>query len=110
MAEQPCRVYVTHAAERDLDNIFAYRRRHCGEDDARTLIASLLARMRKLEHFPRSGAIPPELADLGIREYRQITLPPYRLVYRMIEGNVYIYLVSDGRRDMQTLLEQRLLA
>ena len=30
-------------------------------------------------------------------------------VYRAIENNVYVLLIADGRRDMQTLLQRRLL-
>lgn len=35
---------------------------------------------------------------------------PYRLVYRVAGERVYVYLIADGRRDMQSLLARRLLA
>jgi toxin ParE1/3/4 len=34
---------------------------------------------------------------------------PYRLIYRIIRTEVVVYLIADGRRDIQTLLSQRLL-
>jgi toxin ParE1/3/4 len=43
------------------------------------------------------------------REYRQTFFKAYRLIYRVIGRRVYAYLIADGRRDMQALLEQRLL-
>jgi len=43
------------------------------------------------------------LGSLGDQEYRQILLKPYRLIYRVVRQQVVIYLVSDGRRDMQSL-------
>lgn len=46
---------------------------------------------------------------MGIREYRQTFFKPYRVIYRVIGQRVYIYLIADGRRDMQTLLARRLL-
>jgi toxin ParE1/3/4 len=46
---------------------------------------------------------------LGIREYREVFFKPYRIIYRVVEKNVYIFLIADGRRDMQTLLQRRLL-
>lgn len=52
---------------------------------------------------------PKELANLGIKEYRQIFLHHYRIIYRAIGSEVVIYLIADGRRDFQTLLAQRLL-
>jgi toxin ParE1/3/4 len=38
-----------------------------------------------------------------------IFFKPYRIIYRVIENNVYVLLIADGRRDMQTLLQRRLL-
>ena len=31
------------------------------------------------------------------------------MIYRVTQGNVYVLLIADGRRDMKTLLEHRLL-
>ena len=58
---------------------------------------------------PDRGSYPKELLALGICEYRRIFFKPYRLIYRVIERRVYVYLVTDGRRDMQTLLARHLL-
>ena len=46
---------------------------------------------------------------LGVREYREIFFKPYRIIYRVINKNVYVLLIADGRRDMQTLLQRRLI-
>lgn len=54
-------------------------------------------------------AIPRELSALGIREYRQLFFKPYRVIYRVLDGRVIIYLIADGRRDMESLLARRLL-
>ena len=35
---------------------------------------------------------------------------PYRLIYRVMGRQVVIYLIVDGRRDMQSLLANRLLS
>jgi toxin ParE1/3/4 len=53
---------------------------------------------------------PKELSSLGNREYREIHFKPYRIIYRIVDEYVYIYLITDGRRDMQTLLNRRLLS
>ena len=45
----------------------------------------------------------------GIREYREIFFKPYRIIYRVMENNVYVLAIADGRRDMRTLLQRRLL-
>lgn len=53
--------------------------------------------------------VPQELDVLGIREFHQILMPPYRLIYRVVGATVFILAIADGRRDMQTLLKHRLL-
>jgi toxin ParE1/3/4 len=34
---------------------------------------------------------------------------PYRVIYPVLDRPVIISLIADGRRDLQTLLENRLL-
>ena len=52
---------------------------------------------------------PPDLAALGVREYREVFFKPYRIIYRVQNEHVYVYLIADGRRDMQELLSRRLV-
>ena len=63
----------------------------------------------RLSKFPERGAHPKELPALGIREYREIYFKPYRIICRVIEKNVYVLLIVNGCRDMQALLQRRLL-
>ncbi|MBB3258938.1 hypothetical protein F4827_003807 [Paraburkholderia bannensis] len=35
---------------------------------------------------------------------------PYRSIYRIIDTQLVIYVIADGRRDMQLLLTRRLLS
>jgi toxin ParE1/3/4 len=65
--------------------------------------------VESLSQFPERGSYPKELAALGIKEYRQTFFKPYRMIYRVIGNQVMIYLIIDGRRDMQSVLERRLL-
>src|SRR2546422_263408 len=50
-----------------------------------------------------------ETLALGIREYGETFFKPYRIIYRIQRRQVHVYLIADGRRDMQTLLARRLL-
>ena len=63
-----------------------------------------------LAHFPERGSYPKELLALGIKEYRQTSFKPYRVIYRVLDRQVLVYLIVDGRRAMQSLLSRRLLA
>ncbi|EJL29491.1 type II toxin-antitoxin system RelE/ParE family toxin [Novosphingobium sp. AP12] len=102
-------VELTQGAEDDLEEIHGYLTAARGLDDADALLDELLRSVETLEQFPDRGAIPNELQDLGMREFRQILLRHYRLIYRVFERRVVILIIADGRRDMQTLLERRLL-
>ena len=69
----------------------------------------MLGIVESLTTFPERGAYPKELIALGIRDYRQTAFKPYRVIYRVVGQKVYIYVIADGRRDMQSLLARRLL-
>jgi toxin ParE1/3/4 len=74
------------------------------------ILDRLLETVEALVTFPEHGSYPAELLGLGIRDYRHTFFKPYRLVYRTVKQHVYVYLIADGRRDIQSLLAQRLLA
>ena len=103
-------VRLTASADRDLDELYAYIAQNRSPDEAHHLIAELLDRMAPLEHYPDRGSVPPELAALGEQGFRQILQLPYRIIYERAGDIVWVYVVADGRRDMQTLLSQRLLS
>jgi toxin ParE1/3/4 len=106
----PYAVLLTDDAAKDLEHLYDY----IAENDAPGKAGYVLGKIEKafnsLSTSPNRGAYPDELLALGIREYREIFFKPYRIIYRVIKDNVYIMLISDGRRDMQALLERRLLS
>jgi toxin ParE1/3/4 len=55
------------------------------------------------------GHIPPELVSIGVSQFREIRFKPYRIFYSIEQAAVTIQCVLDGRRDMQTVLQERLL-
>lgn len=109
MADQRFEVRLTEGAEGDLEAIHAWLAEHRSTEDADTLLDSFLDKVQTLERFPMRGSVPKELDALGIREFRQVLMPPYRLIYRVAGDTVFILVIADGRRDMQALLEHRLL-
>jgi toxin ParE1/3/4 len=102
-------VFLTRGAERDLTELHRYVASSDSPDRADGLLDQVLQAAQRLASFPERGHVPGELEALGIREYRQLVVGPYRLIYRVREDRVYVYVIADGRRDMQSLLERRLL-
>jgi toxin ParE1/3/4 len=102
-------VVLTEDAERDLEEIIDYIAQRDDPAKASHVLDRLEQVLDKLATHPGRGSFPKELLALGIRDYRQTFFKPYRLIYRVLGNQVCVYLVADGRRDMQTLLTRRLL-
>ena len=102
-------ILITRGAARDLDEIYEYVRSADSETQADRLLDKLEVLIRSLAQNPDRGSRPKELSALGMREFRQVIHPPYRVFYRLIGPKVLVLIVADGRRDMTTLLAHRLL-
>ena len=101
-------VLLTEHAERDLEELYDYIAEHDSPGNAVRVLDRIEKALQSLSTFPERGSHPKELLVLGIREYRQIFFKPYRMIYRVMQQRVYVYLIVDGRRDMQTLLARRM--
>ena len=102
-------VFLTGDAVGDLEEIFEYIAEHDDPSRAGYVLDRIEDVLQGLATFPERGSHPKELLQLGIREYRQTYFKPYRVIYRVVGQRVYVYLIVDGRRDLQTLLARRLL-
>lgn len=107
---QDYEVMLTDAAEHDLISIYDYIAQYDQPKKADYVLDNLESTFTQLATFPERGNHPPELSELGIFTYREVFFKPYRIIYRVIDKQVVIYLVVDGRRDMQAILERRLLS
>lgn len=102
-------VLLTEGAEQDLEAIHDYISEFDCVANANYVLDELMDVVESLSKFPKRGSYPKELVGLGIKEYRQTFFKPYRVIYRVTGNQVLIYLIADGRRDMQSVLARRLL-
>jgi len=109
MSDERYEVLLTEGAEQDLESIYDYIAEFDSAMNANYVLDQLLEVTKSLATFPERGAYPKELVALGIHDYRQSFFKPYRVIYRVLGQRVLIYLIADGRRDMQSLLAHRLL-
>ncbi|MDP2171393.1 MAG: type II toxin-antitoxin system RelE/ParE family toxin [Anaerolineales bacterium] len=111
MAGAPAKfeVLLTEGAEQDLESIHDYISEFDCLANANYVLDELMDIVESLSIFPERGSYPKELISLGIKEYRQTFFKPYRVIYRVSGGQVIIYLIVDGRRDMESVLARRLL-
>jgi toxin ParE1/3/4 len=76
-----------------LDNVVA----------ASALVEELFDKTERLERFPQSGRIPPELPN---SIYREVVVPPCRIFYREEGDHVFIlYVMRDEQQFRVYMLE-----
>lgn len=102
-------VLLTEGAEQDLEAIHDYIAEFDCVVNANHVLDELMDVVESLSIYPERGSYPKELLSLGIKEYRQTFFKPYRVIYRVTGSRVIIYLIADGRREMQSVLARRLL-
>jgi toxin ParE1/3/4 len=100
------RVRWAEAASADLDEIIAYVAVDA-PTNAERLLARLVAKAEGLETTPRR--VVPELARFGMRQWRELIIRPYRMIFRVEGSEVYVLALLDGRRDLTDVLLERLL-
>lgn len=99
------RVLLTDDASSDLACLCEYIYAHDAPGKADCVLYQIAKAFQKLSENPERGAIPKELLDTGLREYRQIIFTPYRI----IPDDIFVMIIADGDRAMQALPQQRLL-
>ena len=64
---------------------------------AQKLMRRVFDKTQRLELFPESGRVPPEIPDLG---YREVFVNPCRIFYKVENDVVYIVHVLRQERDI----------
>ena len=104
---QTNKVRWTDAASQDLESIV----RFIARDDSSAAIQVLnkiCKAASKLKTLPERGRVVPELAEFGLRIYREILCPPWRIIYRISDSIVFVITVIDSRRNVEDILFERL--
>lgn len=107
MVNRSFRVVWTNTAQDDLEGIVDFI-----ADDSVDAALAVFARIREraatLYDFPSKGRVVPELHQHGIVMYRELILPPWRIIYRIDGSTVYVTAIFDSRRNLEDLLLARL--
>ncbi|WP_372609436.1 type II toxin-antitoxin system RelE/ParE family toxin [Halomonas sp.] len=70
---------------------------------ASRLVKQTFTHVERLENFPKSGRIPPELPD---SVYREVVVPPCRVFYREDGNRVLILYVMRDERELRAFMLQ----
>lgn len=71
---------------------------------AARLAKAVLDAVMRLEKYPESGRVPPELPN---GPYREIVLPPCRIFYRTDTDDVYVLHIMRSERLLRSYLLER---
>ncbi len=71
---------------------------------AKQLFQTIFSKVERLEIFPESGRIPPELEHLS---YREVVVNPCRVFYKQDGDKVFILFVTRVERDFRRFLLSR---
>jgi addiction module RelE/StbE family toxin len=105
---KPYEVVWADIAEEDLTAIIKY----IHSDNplaAKTNLQKIKAKVSNLDSLPQRGRIVPELRQQGILQYRELVLPPWRIIYRISDSVVYVLSVIDSRQNVEDILLDRMV-
>lgn len=102
------RVVWTATARDDLDSFIEYLAA-ANRGAAQTALGQLKRRAASLITQAERGCIVPELREVGTLHYRELIQRPWRIVYRLDAAHASVMAVLDSRRDLQSLLLERLI-
>lgn len=103
------KVNISSSAEDDLFEICKYLYFYDSEKAADDIYLKLREKCFSLKKHPNRGHIPKELSLFEIHDFLEIIDKPFRIIYQIIGKEIFVHSVLDGRRDMQKLLQERLI-
>jgi plasmid stabilization system protein ParE len=102
------KVLWTEVAEADFVGIIEY----IAADNlanAKKIFKEIKEKAHSLNQLPERGRIVPELKEQGVILYRELIVPPWRIIYRISEKKVYVFSVIDSRQDVEDILLKKLI-
>ena len=102
-------VIWSETSEKDLMGIVEYIAAD-SPSNAFEIFKEIKKKASSLYTFPDRGRIVPELQDQGIFLYRELIVPPWRMIYRISKKTVYILSVLDSRQNVEDILLRRLIS
>ncbi len=94
-------------AEKDLKEILEYTAND-NPSNALEIFQKIKQRASTLYTFPKRGRVVQELQDQSILIYRELVVPPWRIIYRISDNIVYVLSVLDSGRNVEDILLKRL--
>ncbi len=105
---QKHKIFWTNVAENDLKEIIEYISLDSPYNTLK-ILNKIKQKASDLYTLPERGRIVPELREQGILQYRELIIPPWRLIYRIAGRKIYVLSVIDSRQNVEDILLKRLI-
>jgi toxin ParE1/3/4 len=101
------RIVWSDTALQDLEGILDHVAFETGPAAAERVHELLLPAIERLTTMPGRCRVIPELRAIGVTEYRERIVRPYRVCFRLHGSDLVLVTVLDGRRDIEEVLVDR---
>lgn len=102
-------VVFLKSAKEDLKELKNYIVKNFGKDAWLASYNKIKESISTIQAFPLRGSIPEELENLNLTAYRQVISGMNRIIYQIRQDAIYIHIICDTRKSMESLLARRLL-
>ena len=105
---QKHKIFWTNVAENDLKEIVEYISLD-SPYNAFKILKKIKQKASDLYTLPEKCRIVTALKEQGILQYRELIIPPWRLIYRIAGRKIYVLSVIDSRQNVEDILLKRLI-
>jgi toxin ParE1/3/4 len=85
----------------DLESIIEYYFK-INKETARKYYIKINEKIKSLKNFPEIGRLVPEFQDDFQNKYRELIYENYRIIYKIIDNEIIIIRIIDGRRLLES--------
>ena len=109
MGKTPYAVHVTRMADRDIAETTNYLLSRFEFQAAKDFIDAIERAVESLEKYPFRTHTPHELQEYPDTSIREMPVFGHRLIYRVLDRDVFVLFVPHGKRSIEDELIKRAL-
>jgi Plasmid stabilization system protein len=102
-------VHMTKMADRDLKETIKYFAGKYEFQAAKDFLDAVESAVSSLEKYPFRNPVPDELKEYPDNSVRETLVFSHRLIYRVVERDVFVLFVPHGKRSIEDELVKRAL-
>ena len=102
-------VHMTRMADRDLRETIKYLVGKSEFQAAKDFLDAIESAVTSLEKYPFRNSVPDELKEYPDTSVRETLVFSHRVIYRVMDQDVFVLFIPHGRRSIEDELVKRAL-